>query len=142
VWKNRLSDDVRRLQQLDAFVNQPGLAAILDTSAFIEGGNFWEQDWPAITGADDQPPPPGAGPRPVCLIVPILVIEEMDNQKRHPNKRVQAAARQTLSHLWRLPRESYGARRLNPRVTVQVLLDDPGHARMAVNDMEIVDRAA
>jgi hypothetical protein len=141
VWRERLRDAARELEQLEAFVNRPGRIAVLDTSAFIEGGDFWEQDWPTITHADDDPAP-GLGPLPVRLIVPILVIEEMDNHKRHINKRVAVTARQTLSHLWWLPREPSGARRLNPRVTVEILLDDRAHVRRPVNDTEIVDRAA
>jgi PIN domain len=141
VWKERLHDAARELEQLETFVNRPGRVAVLDTSAFIEGGDFWEQDWPTITRADDDPAP-GLGPLPIRLIVPIIVIEEMDNHKRHTNKRVAAAARQALSHLWRLPREPSGARRLNPRVTVEILLDDRAHVRLPVNDTEIVDRAA
>lgn len=141
VWRERLHDAARELEELEPFVDRPGRVAVLDTSAFIEGGDFWERDWPTITRADDDRIP-GVGLLPIRLIIPIIVIEEMDNQKRHPNKRVAATARQALSHLWQLPRESSGARRLNPRVTVEILLDDRAHARLPVNDTEIVDRAA
>ncbi len=141
VWMARLHNSVRELEQLEVFVNRPGRVAVLDTSAFIEGGDFWEQDWATITRADDDRAP-GAGPLPVRLIVPIIVIEEMDNHKRHTNKRVAATARQALSHLWQLPREASGCRRLNPRITVEILQDDRAHARLPVNDVEIVDRAA
>jgi hypothetical protein len=71
------------------------------------------------------------------------VIEEMDNQKRHHNKRVAATARQALSATFgSSPREPSGSRRLNPRVTIEILLDDQTHVRLPVNDTEIVDRAA
>jgi PIN domain len=141
VWGKRLHDAARQLEQLEAFVSRPGRVVVLDTSAFIEGGDFWEQDWPTITFADDDSAL-GAGPLPVRLIVPIIVIEEMDIQKRHTNKRVAATARQALSYLWQLTREQSGARRLDNRVTVEILLDDRTHARLPVNDTEIVDRAA
>ena len=140
VWTERLHDAAWDLEQLEAFVNRPGRVAVLDTSAFIEGGDFWKQDWPTIIHANDNSAI-GTGSLAVRLLVPIIVIEEMDNQKRHPNKRVAAAARQALSHLWQLPREPSGARRLNSRATVEILLDERSRVRLPVNDTEIVDRA-
>jgi predicted ribonuclease YlaK len=59
--------------------------------------------------------------------------------------RLASAARDILRHLRDLPRVSTDAfadvLRLNDRVTVEILLDDPAHVRLPVNDAEIIDRA-
>jgi hypothetical protein len=75
VWKERLHDAARELEQLEAFVNRPGRVAVLDTSAFIEGGDFWEQDWPTITRADDDSAS-GLGP------LPIRVLSRLSSSRR------------------------------------------------------------
>jgi hypothetical protein len=143
VWVDRLDAAVRRLEQLKDFVRRPGRVAVLDTSAFHEFGRFWVADWALVTEAD---PPYATMPGlPIRLVVPLVVVEELDAQKRHPNGKVREGAREILRHLRNLPRVSTNAfadvLRLDGRATVEILLDDPEHVRLPVNDAEIIDRA-
>lgn len=143
VWADRLGTAVRSLEQLKDFVVRPGRVAVLDTSAFHEFDRFWVADWARVAEAD---PPYATMPGlPIRLVVPLVVVEELDAQKRHPNGKVREAARDILRHLRDLPRvstdEFVDVLRLDGRVTVEILLDDPTHVRLPVNDAEIIDRA-
>jgi hypothetical protein len=143
VWVDRLRGASEKLRQLKDFVMRPGRVAVLDTSAFQEFERFWKADWAKVAGAD--PPHVSKPGLPIRLVVPLLVVEELDGQKRHPNGRVRQTARETLRHLRELPRISTDAvanvLRLDDRVTMEIFLDDPTHTRLPVNDAEIIDRA-
>jgi hypothetical protein len=142
VWGERLRDAVRELRQMEKFVMRPGRIAMLDTSAFHEFDRFWLADWARATEAD---PPYAEGPLHLRLMVPLLVVEELDAQKRHPNGKVREAARDILRHLRELPRLSTDSfadvLKLSERTTLEIMLDDPTHVRLPVNDAEIIDRA-
>ena len=143
VWAERLEDEARELRQVQAFVDRPGRIGVLDTSAFIEGRKFWLANWPTLLGAD----PPGGPPLPVRLVVPLLVVEELDEGKTSKVNRVQDRSRDSLRELWKLDRDSslssrlVDVLRLNSRVTIEILLDSRAHNRLPVNDFEITDRA-
>jgi hypothetical protein len=143
VWVDRLDKAVWKLGLLKDFVERPGWVAVLDTSAFHEFDRFWVADWAKVIRVD--PPPAGMPSRPIRLAVPLVVVEELDAQKRHPNGKVREAARDILRHLRDLQRVYTSAfvdvLRLDDRVTVEILLDDPAHVRLPVNDAEIIDRA-
>jgi hypothetical protein len=143
VWVDRLGDVIRILNQVKGFVMRPGRVAVLDTSAFHEFDRFWVADWAKVTEADR--PYASVPGLPVRLVVPLVVVEELDAQKRHPHGKVREAARDILRHLRDLPRVSTDAfadvLRLDDRVTVEILLDDRAHIRLPVNDAEIIDRA-
>jgi PIN domain len=143
VWVERLDNAVSKLKQLENFVERPGRVAVLDTSAFHEFDRFWTADWAKVTEADPPYAPlPGLAIR---LVVPLVVVEELDAQKRHPNGKVREAARDILRHLRDLPRMSTDSfadvLRLDGRVTLEILLDDRAHVRLPVADAEIIDRA-
>jgi rRNA-processing protein FCF1 len=143
VWVERLEAAVRRMIQLRNFTMRPGRVAVLDTSAFHEFERFWVADWPDVTQAD--PPHASMPGLPIRLMVPLVVVEELDAQKRHQNGKVRQAARDILKHLRDLERVSTDSfadvLRLNDRVTIEILLDTPSHIRLPVNDAEIIDRA-
>jgi hypothetical protein len=143
IWVERLRAAEAEIRLLKTFIDQPGRVAVLDTSAFHEGGDFWTADWVARVKADS--PDVGLRGLPVRLVVPLLVIEELDGQKRHPNGDVRKAARSILRQLRTLPRVSTSTvadvLRLNDRITLEILLDERGHMRLGDNDAEIIDRA-
>ena len=106
-----------------------------DTSVFLEGEYFTELDWQAVAGvgADDL----------VRVIVPVLVLMELDEHKRGRD-RVQGRARSVLRRLWELHDASASSAAALPgsrRVTIEVLTDDSWHVRRPVNDNEIIERA-
>lgn len=143
VWVDRLDNAVQKLKQLEGFVMRPGRVAVLDTSAFHEFDRFWLADWAKVTEAD--PPHVSTTGLPIRLLVPLVVVEELDEQKYHPNGRVRQAARDILRHLRELPRVSTNAvadvLRVDSRVSMEILLDDRVHVRLPVNDAEIIDCA-
>ncbi|MDQ7809396.1 PIN domain-containing protein [Amycolatopsis sp. A133] len=76
----------------------------------------------------------------VRLLVPMVVIDELDGLKESKNKHVRWRAAHTLGVLDELFRD--GAPSAKLRATrVEILFDPPGHSRLAINDDEIVDRA-
>jgi len=134
-WEERLGQVIGELKALQPFIERPGLIVVPDTSAFLEGEYFTDLDWQALIGA-------GAG-EPVRLVVPVLVVEELDEHKRGKD-RVQGRARSVLHRLWELA--DGGARQAatipgSRPVTVEVLTDGSWHVRRPVNDNEIIERA-
>src|SRR6266568_842436 len=135
IWQVRLVDAGARLMALKPFIEREGHIVVMDTSAFIEGVYFTDFDWRSLDGIDAVIP--------VRLVVPIIVIDELDDLKR--DRRGRDRARSVLRRL----RELYGSKLLEPvelrgwpGVTIEVLLDNPGHRRLPDNDEEIIDRAA
>lgn len=92
---------------------------------------------------------------PIRILIPILVIDELDGLKRSGQKDARWRAGYTLAVLDRLllSPSSLGVlthEDLEPlkqggfprgEVTVEVVMDPPGHARLPINDDEIIDRA-
>jgi rRNA-processing protein FCF1 len=133
-WKERFTQLIDELRALKPFIELPGQIVVPDTSAFIEGTYFIELDWQDLIGA--------AKTEPVRLVVPILVIEELDEHKRG-RERVQSRAKSVLRRLWELHADRAGRAALIPGrlVTVEVFGDGQWHARRPVNDDEIIERA-
>ncbi|WP_433919785.1 PIN domain-containing protein [Streptomyces canus] len=92
---------------------------------------------------------------PVHLVVPMVVVDELDQLKESKDRHVRWRAGYTLAVLDRLFQENTehavlreanalvqrhtGVRR--GEVTVQLMFDPPRHVRLPLNDDEIVDRA-
>lgn len=133
VWRTRLNEAVEHLEALRGFATRPGRIVVADTSAFIEGSGLMDANWRQIARAPEA--------EAVRLIIPILVVEELDDLKRSRNPRVMERARATLKTLWASLHNSAGEV-IQPQVTAEVLLDDLWHSRRRVNDVEIVDRAS
>jgi hypothetical protein len=92
---------------------------------------------------------------PVRLLVPMVVVDELDDLKQSKDKHLRWRARHTLAVLDRLLRNPTEAAELRPpdytplgsgglprgQVTIEVLVDARGHVRLPINDDEIVDQA-
>ncbi|MFJ4924066.1 PIN domain-containing protein [Streptomyces sp. NPDC088736] len=95
----------------------------------------------------------GGGPEPVHVLVPMMVVDELDRLKESKDRHVRWRAGYSLAVIDRLlrksprpvlfPADSREDPDAPPRgeVTVEVLLDPPAHARLPNADDEIVDRA-
>ncbi len=121
-------------EKLRPFIERPGSLLILDTRPSSKASTS-----PISTGTGWLAVQAGA---PVRLIVPIIVIDELDDLKR--DRRAGDRDRSVLHRLWELrdgagtaPAELKGRR----EVAIEVLLDDPHHQRLPDNDAEIIDRA-
>jgi predicted ribonuclease YlaK len=97
-----------------------------------------------------------AGEGPVHILVPILVVDELDRLKESRDKEFRWRAGYTLAVLNRLVGAATGAAVLKAAdrtalehatggplgvVTVEIVLDPPGHVRLPLDDDEIIDRA-
>ena len=125
----------------------PEVFVVLDTNVFLEHPQKLEElDLAPIVGVRGEP---------IHVLVPIVVIDELDGLKQHGDRKVRWRAGYTLAVLDRvLPRPTAVARLRDgdfsalssggiPRgeVSVEVLFDPPGHVRLPINDDKIIDRA-
>lgn len=138
-----LAGDLRR------WSSQPGMLVVADANVYLHHEHYFDDiPWHPIVQAQTEG---------VRLVIPLLVVDELDRNKRAAqNKRtnrsggtelVRTRARKTLAKLDRLfenprwtadlipARDKFGA------VTAELLLDDPEHTRLPIADDEIVDRA-
>jgi hypothetical protein len=82
------------------------------------------------------------------VIVPIIVVDELDRLKESKDRCVRWRAGYSLAVLERLTRQGAGAGEVvasdplarQGGVTIEVVLDPPGHVRLPLPDDEIVDR--
>lgn len=135
-WDARLDRVLTELGQLQEFLLQSGRLVVLDTSALMEGVFFTEFDWHTLDESLQHVP--------VRLVVPSLVVEELDELKRRPGEKQKARARKVLTTLWGLHRARPGAPAQlpgRPDITIEVLLDGGWHQRIPNNDGEIIDQA-
>ncbi len=90
----------------------------------------------------------------VTVLVPILIVDELDRLKESKDKRVRWRAGYSLAVLDRLFADGAGRARLRAgdvvpgpdgltrsEVTIELVFDPPGHVRLLGNDDEIIDRA-
>ena len=149
-----LDERVRVLEQATEFVERQiqrwstlGAFVVADTSVFIEHPNKLEElDLAELLQVRKEP---------IHLLVPIIVVDELDGLKQASRARARWRARYTLAVLDRLFSTGGAPARLRsadfsapdtggtPRVevTVEIVLDPPGHTRLPIADDEIVDRA-
>lgn len=128
-------------------ISRPGHVVIADTNVFLEHPEKLESlGFAGMLGLRETP---------VRLIIPIVVIDELDGLKTHrARKHVPWRASYTLAYLdGLLDATGYGTIREadfsafdaggipRGRVTAEISFDPPGHVRLANNDDEIVDRA-
>ena len=134
LWLDRFTEMLDELMALEPFIKRPGVIVVPDTSAFVEGTYFTELNWQELANIDAQ--------KPVRLVVPILVVEELDELKRGRD-RARDRARSVLRRLWELNSDGKQAGVIpgSRPVTVEVLVDDSWHVRRPVNDNEIIERA-
>lgn len=91
---------------------------------------------------------------PVTVLVPIVIVDELDRLKETKDQQVRWRAGYTLAVLDRLFGVSAGRARLRAgdivpnadgltrsEVTIEMVFDPPGHTRLSITDDEIIDRA-
>ncbi|MEV0487286.1 PIN domain-containing protein [Streptomyces sp. NPDC050508] len=129
----RIEDALAQLARFRTFASHPGTIVVPDTSAFIQGEIFTQLLWPKKMGIKGV----------VRLVVPIIVIEQLDKLKDTGNSRAGDRARKVL----KLLREQ--RRTVTPGVpapvragvTVEIFLDDGWQHRHPIDDDEIIEQA-
>jgi hypothetical protein len=135
-WSRRLGEALDELRKQKQVVMRPGHPIVLDTSALMEGEPFEAFDWHSLHASLVD--------LPVRLIVPILVIEELDdllhNRSGERRQRARSVTRSLLEVHQTNPTEP-ATLPGRSNVTIEVLLDGDWHQRRPNNDAEIIDQA-
>jgi hypothetical protein len=126
-WLEALTYQLQALdRRLDA---APGQAMVLDTNVLLHYEPPWEVAWPTVVRQDE-----------VRLIVPLRVIEELDEKKYTSRADLADRARRLLSRLWGSLGESAGAPvPLRENVTIEVPVEEGRRVRASDADEEILE---
>jgi rRNA-processing protein FCF1 len=126
----RLGDAADRLRGLRRLADRPGRICVPDTNALLHYTRFDQLPWPQRIGQVV-----------VRLIVPLAVVDELDNKKYARREEFQQRARELLTLIDRYETAAPDAyAQLRQGVTFEVLPDEPGHVRAASTDQEILER--
>jgi rRNA-processing protein FCF1 len=126
----RLGQAADRLHGLRRLADRPGRIFVPDTNALLHFTRFDRLPWPERTGQHV-----------VRLIVPLAVIDELDNKKYARREEFQQRARELLTLIDRYETAAPDAyAQLHQGVTFEILPDEPGHFRAASTDQEILER--
>jgi rRNA-processing protein FCF1 len=127
----RLGEVATRLRALTRLAARPGRICIPDTNALLHYTRFDQLLWAERMQMSL-----------VRLVIPLVVIEELDGKKYARRGEFQQRAREMLTLIDRYattsPPDGYSEVRKN--VTVEMLPDEPGHLRMSSGDQEILER--
>ena len=132
VISNRLDHMERQLGEFRQHWAGPARLVVVDTNVFVENTKRFDQiDWYSAT---DQRPN-----RPIRLIVPLMVVDELDNLKTRARQDRQLRVRHTLIELETLLHNGDRAALPNahasyPQVTIEVLPDPRRHERLSNAD--------
>lgn len=135
-----LKESIRRWSGARYFV-------VADSSFYIEHSDKFEDvDLAKVLGFYDGP---------IHLLIPLVVVDELDGLKQSKDRHIRWRAGHTLAVLDRLFHDGPDVARFRDpdveeqrrtgnrrgEVNVEMLFDPPGHVRLPINDDEIVDRA-
>ena len=131
---DRLKEIVERLERSQAHFDLSGkfVAVVPDTNVFLHYRFFDEIDWPGLVRAKE-----------VRIVVPLLVIKQLDEKTYRSDDRGDRAKKaiRTLRKLQAgLPTPEAPAD-VRAGVSVQLLMDPPGHQRSGNDDDELLTRA-
>lgn len=122
--------------EIEAFrLEEEERAVVIDTNFFLHYQRIDQINWPKHLKAK-------GGHR---IVIPAVVIKELDEKKYHPNESLSRRAAGTIRFLYDLRGDAHPEEpvRLNGRsaAKVQILLDPAEHHRSATADDEILNRA-
>ena len=132
-WQvTRLERLAERLRQAQQFLELPAgsVAVVPDTNVFAHYRRFDEIRWPELAGAKQ-----------VRLVVPLLVLDELDKLSYKSRSGGERAAGALRALAW-LRGDSLPEAPVHVRegTTLQFLVDPPGHQRRANSDDELLTR--
>jgi hypothetical protein len=147
-------------KQLDTWTAEAGkVLAVVDTSVFLSHPAWIQDDDPtAVIASIPWAEELGAGFADVLLVLPEVVIRELDRLKESGNQKLRYRASVTLAVIDKLLTDPYGTVPIRPtdpdweavavreemprgRVELRVFYDDPAHRPLPDPDAEIIDRS-
>lgn len=125
-----VASGLRRAQQ-EFDLSQEAIIAIPDSNVLVHYRRYNELDWCSVVGSKD-----------VRLVLPLIVIDELDDLKSR-GRPVSDRAAGVLRAMQKDRGEAAPEMRIDVRegVTMQILVDPPGHERRTNNDDELLTRA-
>jgi rRNA-processing protein FCF1 len=128
-----------RVAELDELIEQlkslhrriaghEGRILVPDTNVFLHCTFFRDAPWRDLTEGQHA-----------RVVVPLLVLEQLDRNKTARSQRVAERARAVLRALEDLGVADDGPVELLGRGTIEILVDEPRHIRAPVDDEEIVE---
>lgn len=123
---------------------EPDVAYVVaDTNVHLHHPSDWDAiDWGAVVGWENR------SRALVRLVLPMLVVDELDNAKWRNNDKIRSRARTTLKKIYGAfssdPAITWEMRSADPEfaaVLANLLVDEPTHQRLERADDELVDRA-
>ena len=131
-WLDELIASLEVYVEEDQAANPNALRAILDTNVYLHFRLFSDLTWSSALGI----------PGPVRIILPMVVLQELDQQKNVGRKPVNQQARRVLRTLQELLEgHGRGPVAIGDQQTMEVARDVPGHVPHPVPDEELLDRA-
>ncbi|MFI1716280.1 PIN domain-containing protein [Streptomyces litmocidini] len=130
--RDRLRQMIEELKELQAIGDRPGELVILDTNVLLHFQRIDMVRWPKVVGVST----------PLRLVIPVLVLDEMDERRYTGSPNVKKAARTALKPLEErladIERQGYSY--ISDNVTVEYLL--AGGDKFPGNpDADILDQA-
>ncbi|PWR13394.1 hypothetical protein DKT69_20965 [Micromonospora sicca] len=140
-----LEQAIRGLKERVDQLHRAGVLVVLDTNVYLH----YPQELHEIDLRQDL----GLREEPIHILVPMAVVDELDGKKQHQNKDVRRRARMVTSRIDQVIRDGGQLRDQDyspiksggiprGRITLDIILDPPGHTRLPITDDEIVDRTA
>ena len=129
--QHMLQDVIGILSGFLPLADRPGEILVLDTNTIIHSRQIDEVDWHAETQSKQ-----------VRLILPLLVLDELDAKTYASSKQLAGRAEKRLRLLDRhLEQAVSGASQVRDGVTLEILPDPADHRRHTDADYEILNRA-
>lgn len=125
-----LAEDLRQFGRRWS-ADAAGRLLVVDTNFYLHHDKSFEEiSWREVGAAADG--------EPVTVVVPLVVVDELDRAKRDD---LRARARRTLKMLHEIFIDPSESVLLAELTRARLLPDPPGHQRLPDADMEIIDRA-
>lgn len=130
-WLSELSAALRVYVDEDEAADQTATRAVLDTNVYLHYELFDEIDWPGVLQVSGH----------VRIILPMVVLRELDQQKNIGRKPANQQARRVLRRIQELIEgHGRGPVAVGEQETIEVARDLPGHVPHPVADEELLDR--
>lgn len=128
----RLMSLVEQLRTYTQWGDRPGAIVVVDTNILLHYQRIDLIRWSQVVGESQ-----------VRLVIPLLVLDELDDKRYLGSERIRERARSATAPLDERHAEvaELGFAQLTDSTTLEYLLDEDGHGRRSNPDEELLDRA-